>query len=83
MTLVTLSLGIEAYGRKALLVWGGLGQALPMFYIAGYRQIREGSPEIDGASYVAILAIYLYVTFYSFGVSSFISFMKPVFDSSL
>jgi SP family sugar:H+ symporter-like MFS transporter len=69
MTVLVLSLGVEQYGRKALLVWGGLGQALPMFYIAGYRKIREGSPEIDGASYVAIVMIYLYVTLYSFGWS--------------
>jgi sugar porter (SP) family MFS transporter len=69
MTVLVLSLGMEQYGRKALLVWGGLGQALPMFYIAGYRHIREGDPTIDGASYVAILMIYLYVTFYSFGWS--------------
>lgn len=70
MTLLVLSLGMEQYGRKALLVWGGLGQALPMFYIAGYRNIRQNDPNnIDGASYVAILMIYLYVTFYSFGWS--------------
>ena len=69
MTVVALSLGVEQYGRKALLVWGGLGQALPMFYIAGYRKIREGSPEIDGASYVAIVMVYLYVSFYSLGWS--------------
>ena len=69
MTTLVLSLGMEQYGRKALLVWGGLGQALPMFYIAGYRHIRQGDPTIDGASYVAIVMIYLYVTFYSFGWS--------------
>jgi len=69
MTILVLSLGMEQAGRKALLVWGGLGQALPMFYIAGYRQIRQNDPKIDGASYVAILMIYLYVTFYSFGWS--------------
>jgi sugar porter (SP) family MFS transporter len=69
MTVAVLSLGMEQYGRKALLVWGGVGQSLPMFYIAGYRHIRQGSPKIDGASYVAIVMIYLYVTFYSFGWS--------------
>lgn len=69
MTTAVLSLGMEQYGRKALLVWGGLGQSLPMFYIAGYRHIREDDPKIDGASYVAIVMIYLYVTFYSFGWS--------------
>jgi len=69
MTTLVLSLGVEQYGRKALLVWGGVGQALPMFYIAGYRHIRQDSDIIDGASYVAIVMIYLYVTFYSFGWS--------------
>ncbi|KIM24283.1 hypothetical protein M408DRAFT_331817, partial [Serendipita vermifera MAFF 305830] len=69
MTVLVLQLGMEQYGRKALLVWGGLGQALPMFYIAGYRHVRQGDPTIDGASYVAIVMIYLYVTFYSFGWS--------------
>lgn len=29
MTTAVLSLGMEQYGRKALLVWGGLGQSLP------------------------------------------------------
>jgi hypothetical protein len=29
MTVAVLSLGVEQYGRKALLVWGGVGQALP------------------------------------------------------
>jgi MFS transporter, SP family, sugar:H+ symporter len=52
-----LSLGVEQYGRKALLVCGGLGQALPMQ--ATVRSIREGSTEIDCASYVAIVMIYL------------------------
>jgi len=90
MTTLVLSLGMEQYGRKALLVWGGIGQSLPyvsfslsllrdsssdflalsMFYIAGYRHIRQNDPNnIDGASYVAIVMIYLYVTFYSFGWS--------------
>lgn len=40
-----------------------------MFYIAGYRHIRQDDPKIDGASYVAIVMIYLYVTFFSFGWS--------------
>jgi len=69
MTVLVLSLGVEQYGRKALLVWGGVGQALPMFYIAGYRNVRQDTNIIDGASYVAIVMIYLYVTFYSFGWS--------------
>jgi len=33
-----------------------------MSYIACYRKIREGSPEIDGASYVAIVTIYHHVS---------------------
>jgi len=39
-----------------------------MFYIAAYRNIHTDASVIP-ASYVAIVCIYLYVTFYSFGWS--------------
>ncbi|KAG8930793.1 hypothetical protein FRC02_003665 [Tulasnella sp. 418] len=68
MTVVVLALGIEQYGRKSTLIWGGLGQSLCMFFIGAYRKIHTDSTVIP-TSYVAIVAIYLYVTLYSFGWS--------------
>ncbi|KAG8891525.1 hypothetical protein FRB99_003537 [Tulasnella sp. 403] len=67
-TLLVLALGVEQYGRKALLVWGGLGQASCMFFIGLYRRTHPDDTATI-SSYFAILAIYLYVTFFSFGWS--------------
>jgi len=68
MTALVLALGVEQLGRKSLLIWGGIGQALCMLFIGSYLKIHtDGS--VIATSYVAIVAIYLYVTFYSFGWS--------------
>lgn len=68
MTALVLALGVEQLGRKSLLIWGGIGQALCMLFIGAYLKIHtDGS--VIATSYVAIVAIYLYVTFYSFGWS--------------
>jgi len=68
MTALVLALGVEQLGRKSLLIWGGIGQALCMCFIGAYLKIHTDGSVIP-TSYVAIVAIYLYVTFYSFGWS--------------
>ncbi|CAE6382950.1 unnamed protein product [Rhizoctonia solani] len=68
MTALVLGLGVEQLGRKSLLIWGGLGQVLCMCFIGAYLKIHTDGSVIP-TSYVAIVAIYLYVTFYSFGWS--------------
>ncbi|KAG8688238.1 hypothetical protein FRC11_005805 [Ceratobasidium sp. 423] len=68
MTALVLGLGVEQLGRKSLLIWGGLGQVICMCFIGAYLKIHTDGSVIP-TSYVAIVAIYLYVTFYSFGWS--------------
>ncbi|KAG8934436.1 hypothetical protein FRC03_003426 [Tulasnella sp. 419] len=68
MTAICLALGIEQFGRKATLVWGGLGQSLCLFFVGGYRALHKGE-NVDAGSYIAIVAIYLYVSAYSLGWS--------------
>lgn len=68
MTALVLALGVEQLGRKSLLIWGGIGQAVCMCFIGAYLKIHTDGSVIP-TSYVAIVAIYLYVTFYSFGWS--------------
>ncbi|KAG9126402.1 hypothetical protein FRC07_003551 [Ceratobasidium sp. 392] len=68
MTALVLALGVEQLGRKSLLIWGGIGQAACMCFIGAYLKIHTDGSVIP-TSYVAIVAIYLYVTFYSFGWS--------------
>ncbi|CAE6470843.1 unnamed protein product [Rhizoctonia solani] len=68
MTALVLGLGVEQLGRKSLLIWGGLGQVVCMCFIGAYLKIHTDGTVIP-TSYVAIIAIYLYVTFYSFGWS--------------
>ncbi|CAE6501516.1 unnamed protein product [Rhizoctonia solani] len=68
MTALVLGLGVEQLGRKSLLIWGGLGQVTCMCFIGAYLKIHTDGSVIP-TSYVAIIAIYLYVTFYSFGWS--------------
>ncbi|KAF8517356.1 MFS quinate transporter-like protein QutD [Hysterangium stoloniferum] len=63
---IALAVAIEQAGRKKCLIYGGLGQAFAFFYIAIYQAKHTGT-DIIPASYVAIVMVYLYVVFYSFG----------------
>ncbi|KAG8977044.1 hypothetical protein FRC05_002565 [Tulasnella sp. 425] len=67
-TILALVLGVEQWGRKAMLVWGGLGQAACMLFIGGYL-FFHGDGGLSIASYFAILTLYLYIISFSFGWS--------------
>jgi hypothetical protein len=57
---------VESIGRKKCLIIGGIGQGAMMLWIAGYSAIHTGDG-VDGASYVSIIAVYLYAVFYCVG----------------
>ncbi|KAG8990476.1 hypothetical protein FRB90_001752 [Tulasnella sp. 427] len=67
-TILALALGVEQYGRKALIVWGGLGQAACMIFIGVYV-LSHPHGERDYLTYLAIISLYVYITFFSFGWS--------------
>ncbi|KAH8804868.1 MFS sugar transporter-like protein [Xylogone sp. PMI_703] len=68
-TALGLLLATEQIGRKYSLMIGAAGQAFAMFYIGIHGAV---SPEtagqgLTGASVFAIVSVYLFVVFYSFG----------------
>ncbi|KAG6830861.1 hypothetical protein H0H92_014226 [Tricholoma furcatifolium] len=63
---IVLMFAVESLGRKKCLIIGGIGQGLMMIWIGGYSGIhRTGG--IVPASYVSIVAVYLYAVFYCIG----------------
>ncbi|KAJ7077152.1 general substrate transporter [Mycena belliarum] len=63
---VVLAFAVEGIGRKKCLIIGGLGQGAMMLWLGGYTGIHPGSGIVP-ASYVSILAVYLYAVFYCIG----------------
>ncbi|KAG5636953.1 hypothetical protein H0H81_006301 [Sphagnurus paluster] len=63
---LVLLFAVESLGRKKCLIIGGLGQAVTMLWIGGYSGIHK-SGKVVPASYVSIVAVYLYAAFYSIG----------------
>lgn len=63
---LVLALAVETLGRKKCLIIGGLGQGATMLWIGGYSGIHP-STKIVPASYVSIIAVYLYAVFYCVG----------------
>ncbi|KAG9316127.1 general substrate transporter [Chiua virens] len=63
---LVLAFVIESWGRKRTLFYGGMGQGLMMFWIGGYVALHSGR-DIVPATYVSVLAIYLYGIFFSLG----------------
>jgi hypothetical protein len=63
---LVLAFAVEGLGRKNCLMIGGLGQALNMIWIGGYSGIHP-QKTIVPASYVSIVAVYLYAVFYCIG----------------
>ncbi|KAG6369680.1 general substrate transporter [Boletus reticuloceps] len=57
---------VEKLGRKMCLLIGGLGQGFMMLWIGGYSAIHPQTTVVP-ASYVSILAVYLYAIFYGIG----------------
>lgn len=75
MTLLGLLFMTEQLGRKWSLIVGGLGQAFAMFYIGINQAVNPVKPQMDSNSTFAIVCVYLFVVFYSFGWVSTLS--KP------
>ena len=65
-TCLVLAFVIESWGRKRTLVYGGLAQGLMMLWIGGYVAVHP-EPTVVPATYVSILAIYLYGVFFCLG----------------
>ncbi|KAK7060304.1 hypothetical protein VNI00_001069 [Paramarasmius palmivorus] len=63
---IVIMVAVEGLGRKKCLLIGGIGQALMMFWIAGYSATHRPK-EIGPASYISLLAVYLYAVFYCIG----------------
>ena len=66
-TIIALVWVLDRFGRRKLLVTGGTGAALAMFYIGIYVAVAkpsatEANPSAGG--YVAIVMIYIFVVFY-------------------
>lgn len=69
ITALGLMLMTEQVGRKWSLIIGGIGQAFAMFYIgvnSAVNPVKAGAP-LNGHSTFAIVCVYLFVCFYSFG----------------
>jgi hypothetical protein len=63
---LVLWFAVESFGRKRCLIVGGLGQGVMMLWIGGYSGVHT-SKSVDAASYVSIVAVYLYAVFYCIG----------------
>ncbi|PVH99163.1 general substrate transporter [Periconia macrospinosa] len=69
VTAIGLMAFTEQLGRKWSLLIGSVGQAFAMFYIGinqAVHPVKEGEP-LHGHSIFAIICVYLFVVFYSFG----------------
>lgn len=70
VTAIGLMAFTEQLGRKWSLIIGSLGQAFAMFYIGVNSAVHPPQGDLDGNSIFAIICVYLFVVFYSFGKSS-------------
>lgn len=66
VTCLTLAFVIERWGRKRTLIYGGLAQGLMMLWIGGYAGAHPNQGVVP-ATYVSIVAIYLYGVFFCLG----------------
>lgn len=62
-----LIFAVESIGRKLCLIVGGLVQCLTMIWIGGYSAVHPSSSHIVPASYVSIVAVYVYAVGYCIG----------------
>jgi sugar porter (SP) family MFS transporter len=63
---LVLLFAVEGLGRKKCLIIGGLGQGVMMLWIGGFSAIHPQNTIVP-ASYVSIIAVYLYAVFYCIG----------------
>ncbi|THG96260.1 hypothetical protein EW026_g5537 [Hermanssonia centrifuga] len=63
---LVLAFAVEGLGRKKCLLYGSLGQGAMMLWIGGYSGLHP-QPTVVPASYVSIVAVYLYAVFYCIG----------------
>lgn len=63
---LVLAFAVEGLGRKKCLLIGGLGQGAMMLWIGGFSGVHPQSTVVP-ASYVSIVAVYLYAVFYCIG----------------
>lgn len=59
VTCLVLAFVIENWGRKRTLIYGGIAQAITMIWIGGYSAVHP-QPTVVPATYVSIVAVYLY-----------------------
>lgn len=67
VTAIGLMAFTEQIGRKWSLIIGSIGQAFAMFYIGVNQAVHPPTGELNGNSIFAIVCVYLFVVFYSFG----------------
>ena len=63
---LVLAFAVEGLGRKRCLIIGGLGQGVMMLWIGGFSGVHP-EKTIVPASYVSLVAVYLYAVFYCVG----------------
>ncbi|KAF8442288.1 general substrate transporter [Boletus edulis BED1] len=63
---IAVIFAVEKLGRKKCLLIGGLGQGFMMLWIGGYSALHPQTTIVP-ASYVSIVAIYLYAIFFGIG----------------
>lgn len=66
-TALGLMFGVEQAGRKWSLITGAAGQAFAMFYIGVNMAVHPNDSTLSGNNIFAIICVYLFVVFYSFG----------------
>ncbi|KAH8780896.1 general substrate transporter [Diaporthe sp. PMI_573] len=66
-TALGLMFGVEQAGRKWSLICGAAGQAFAMFYIGINQAVHPNDSTLSGNNIFAIICVYLFVVFYSFG----------------
>ncbi|KAF3764556.1 general substrate transporter [Cryphonectria parasitica EP155] len=66
-TALALMFGVEQAGRKWSLICGAAGQAFAMFYIGINQAVHPTDKSLSGNNIFAIICVYLFVVFYSFG----------------
>ena len=60
---------VDRVGRRRLLLIGGCGAGVAMFYLAGYSNISgsfERTPPMDSGARTAVAMVYIYSFFYGF-----------------